>query len=71
MTFPSNPANNQTAVINGILYIYNATRDTWTRVSSANVVTANAGYLRLSSNPPAETTNPDRVNIWIDSDTGR
>ena len=71
MTFPSNPANNQTAVINGILYIYNATRDTWTRVSSANVATANAGYLRLSSNPPAETTNPDRVNIWIDSDTGR
>lgn len=71
MTFPSNPANNQTAVINGILYTYNSTRDTWTRVSSANVTTANAGYLRLSSNPPVETTNPDRVNIWIDSDTGR
>lgn len=71
MAFPSNPTNNQTAVINGILYVYTAARDTWTRVSAANVATANSGYLRLSSNPPIDTTNPDRVNIWIDSDTGR
>ena len=69
MAFPSNPVNNQTAVVNGIVYIYDSSNDSWTRVSS--VAANQGGVLQVSQEPFAPVLTPDRVNIWIDSDTGR
>ena len=34
MAFPVSPTNNQTAVVNGIAYIYNSTDNAWARFSS-------------------------------------
>ena len=69
MPFPSNPTNGQQVNINGTLYTYNSTKDTWTRTSS---VGSTAGGVIVSSEvPPVTLANPERVNIWIDTDTGR
>lgn len=69
MAFPSNPVNNQTATVNGVVYIYDSNRDSWTRVSS--VAANQGGVLQVSQEPFAPVLTPDRVNIWIDSDSGR
>ena len=34
MSFPSSPSNNQTAIVNGITYVYNASKTVWTRQTS-------------------------------------
>ena len=41
MSFPVSPANNATAIVNGINYIYNATNKTWTRYTSPNYYASN------------------------------
>lgn len=54
MSFPSSPVNNQTAVVNGITYIYNSTNNTWKRVpttitaGSGNQDIANAAFLQAN-----------------------
>lgn len=69
MPFPSNPTNNQTVVINGAVYIYNSAKDTWTKTSS--LASTAGGVLVVSNEPPIPIVNPERVNIWVDSDDGR
>ena len=42
MPFPISPVNDQTTVVNGITYVYNATNNAWIRVSANNItVTGN------------------------------
>ena len=36
MAFPVNPVNNQTAVVNGINYTFNATNRAWSRATGVN-----------------------------------
>ena len=61
MAFPSSPVNNQTAVVNGITYVYNSTNQTWTRQTLALGGTT----VTINTIPPASGSTPgDR---WIDS----
>jgi hypothetical protein len=46
MAFPTSPSNNQTAVVNGITYIYNSSASTWTRQANG---AATLGSLTLAS----------------------
>lgn len=43
MAFPTSPANNQVALVNGIEYVWNASKGAWYRYgdATANVITAN------------------------------
>jgi hypothetical protein len=43
MAFPTSPANNQFAIVNGIEYVWNATKGAWYRYGDAtvNIITAN------------------------------
>jgi len=54
MPFPLSPANNQTALVNGIVYQWNSTLGTWKRNGSIN--SASIGQLLLSS-AQQSTTN--------------
>lgn len=38
MAFPLNPTNGQSTTINGVVYVYNSTKGTWTRSTSGNGV---------------------------------
>jgi hypothetical protein len=69
MPFPANPSNGQTVTINGVVYTYNSTKDAWTRLSA--IEGDSAGVLSIGSNPPGSTLSANRVNVWIDSDTGK
>ena len=53
MPFPLSPANNQTALVNGIVYQWNSTLGTWKRNGSIN--SASIGQLLLSSAQRATT----------------
>jgi hypothetical protein len=51
MAFPSSPSNGQTAVVNGILYAYSSTNNSWTRqvntltsLSTGNLITTNGVF---------------------------
>jgi hypothetical protein len=46
MAFPTSPVNAQTAVVNGITYVYNASNLTWTRQANGS---ATLGSLTLAS----------------------
>lgn len=70
MPFPNNPSNGQTALLNGVIYTYDASVDTWTRSVQASAGTS-AGLLIVNSNPTTTNINPNYVNIWFDSDTGK
>lgn len=69
MPFPSNPTNGQTATINGIVFVYNSTKDAWTRTGS--LITSVGGIIVSSESPPVSIPNPERVNIWVDSNSGK
>ena len=69
MPFPSNPSNGQQVTVNGTLYTYNSAKDTWSRTSS--VGSTAGGVVVVSENPPVTLANPERVNIWVDSDNGK
>ena len=58
MSFPSSPSNNQTAVVNGITYVYNASKTVWTRQQT------NAIKSTTSSTPPSSPTVGD---TWYDT----
>lgn len=68
MPFPLNPNNNDTVIINGVTYLYNSARDTWSRINQPG--SAVGGSIRLSPEPISPVPSPDNVNIWVDSDTG-
>jgi hypothetical protein len=40
MSFPTNPANGQTTVVNGITYIYNQTNNAWKRQTLTDITTS-------------------------------
>lgn len=68
MPFPLNPSNNDTVLINGITYLYNSAKDTWTRINQPG--SALSGSVFVSPEPTSPLPAPNLVNIWIDSDTG-
>jgi len=47
MSFPTSPANNQTALVNGTNYVYNSTEGSWTRIT---VSSPNVGPVSFNSN---------------------
>jgi len=69
MTFPANPVNNQTVIINDTVYQYDATDDSWTRIGST--AAGIGGMIYISATPPNVVLSPERVNVWIDTDTGK
>lgn len=69
MTFPANPNNNDTVTVNGATYVYNSAKDTWRRISS--LAATQGGVITVGAVPVTPIVSPDRVNIWIDQDTGR
>lgn len=69
MAFPSNPNNNDTVTVNGATYIYDASKDTWRRYTS--LAATQGGVITVGLVPATPIASPDRVNIWIDQDTGR
>lgn len=69
MPFPSNPTNGQTAILNGIVFVYNSTKGAWSRTGS--MITSAGGIIVSGSTPPGTIANPERVNIWVDNNTGK
>jgi hypothetical protein len=59
MAFPSSPTNNQTATVNGILYIYSSANRTWTRQA------VQAGEKTTTS--ATAPTNPGPGDVWYNS----
>ena len=41
MAWPTNPANGQTATINGVVYVYNSTKNAWGPASVSGVTSIN------------------------------
>lgn len=68
MPFPLNPSNGDTVTVNGITYLYNSTKDAWTRINQPG--SAISGTVFVSADPISPLPAPNLVNIWIDSDTG-
>lgn len=65
MAFPGSPTNGQTAVINGVTYTYNSTKDTW---SVLNTNTAQSS-LTFSGNLSAANLTNTRYVSRITSST--
>jgi hypothetical protein len=67
MTFPASPNNGVTATVNGISYIYNAARNTWTRSPTTigdlqpNLGTATTNITTLFSNATAQATTLNTI----------
>lgn len=56
MAFPSSPSNGQTALVNGITYVYNSSNGTWTRQA-----TQSGNKTTTSTTPPG---NPIPGDVW-------
>ena len=41
MAFPTNPANGSTTTINGVVYVYNSTKNAWGPAAVSSVTTIN------------------------------
>ena len=76
MSFPLSPTNNQTTVVNGITYVYNSTRNTWTRqvvstFSDSAWAKANAavqtGFTTISANGASITPSSNADTLTITS----
>ena len=60
MSFPSNPIDGQTAIVNGITYVYNASNKSFTRV--AQNVTATT-TLSVTGTTPATSTATGALTV--------
>jgi len=78
MSFPIGPVNNQTAVVNGITYVYSSANNAWTRVTATNLTLAGnlttggnvtiAGNLTVQGNTTTlntETLTVEDLNITV------
>jgi hypothetical protein len=76
MAFPTNPSNNSTAIVNGIVYTYNSATSSWTRRASANTVgltyTASNGIVPISPRTGDQWYNisEDVIYEYITDGTG-
>jgi hypothetical protein len=63
MAFPSSPINTQLATVNGIVYIYNSSTNTWTRRQSTSVkdIVADTANIVLTTTSTSTTTGALRV----------
>lgn len=68
MPFPSNPSNGQTATVNGVLFVYDSTNNVWRKSVS---ISSGTGGILSTANIPPQVFSTDRVNIWVDSESGR
>jgi len=59
----------QTITVNGIIYIYDATDDSWTKIGST--LSSSGGAVFVSPSPPPLINAPERVNIWINANNGK
>lgn len=78
MTFPVSPANNETATVNGITYVYSSANNAWTRVTANSLTLAgNLSVGGISSNltPTANVIynlgSPTRrwKDLWLSGNT--
>jgi hypothetical protein len=75
MSFPTNPSNNSTAIVNGITYTYNSTTSSWTRKISGNTgitYTASSGIVPISPRTGDQWYNisEDIIYEYITDGTG-
>jgi hypothetical protein len=56
MAFPTSPANNQTALVNGIVYQWNASLGVWKRNGSVNSITVGQAVLNSNTASTSNTT---------------
>jgi hypothetical protein len=78
MAFPSSPVNNQTATVNGVVYIYAAATSSWARIAQGGVVpyTASATvpasprvgdqWYNTTTDILYEYQNVGTGNFWVD-----
>ena len=69
MSFPTSPANNQTALVNGVSYVYNQTKGAWLRLKSttqANLVSNTVTVLNsiLFSDGTSQTTAATGIDSY-------
>lgn len=85
MPFPSSPSNNQTAIVNRIVYQYSSSKHAWSAISSVqtvasgSVIVANSApeFIFTSGTPVYWDPNSlnyflidtKALNIWVNSDT--
>ena len=69
MPFPTSPVNGQTVIVNNVVYIYDSADDSWTRIGSTAASTG--GVLTVDTDPPSPVLAPERVNVWVNANTGR
>jgi hypothetical protein len=62
MAFPSSPANNATATVNGISYTYNSTNGTWTRVPASSISSTDT-WSRNQSNAAFGVANTATTSV--------
>ena len=55
MSFPSSPTNGQTAVLNGVVYSYSSTSNSWTKVSSSVTATNTLAVVSTQSSTSTAT----------------
>ena len=71
MTFPASPINGATTTVNGILYIYDSTKNSWKRSPAsisdiqANLGTATTNITTLFSNAATQATSINTTNANI------
>jgi hypothetical protein len=68
MSFPTNPADNQIAVINGASYIYNLGFNSWTRIPTnleiqGNVYLTNYSSLAITANSVLPKSYTDGMTV--------
>ena len=56
MSFPTSPTNGQTATINNIIYEYNSSSNSWTRILDTFIFTATTSLLITNSTNATSTT---------------
>ena len=53
MSFPTNPSNNSTAIVNGITYTFNSSTSSWTRKTNSGGITYTASAGIVPATPKA------------------
>lgn len=61
MAFPTSPTNNQTATVNGIVYVYTSATQSWARVAQGN----KAPYTAAATVP----ASPNVGDQWYNTST--
>ena len=69
MPFPTSPSNGQTAVVNGIRYIYSAGNNSWGRTPSGKYVASTSAPSPANPGDQWYSTNDDVLYEYVDDGT--